>query len=134
MIRHRSSFFLSFFSIQPIYYQQPTTTAAAAAAANAQTPTTATLLATTSGTPTLSTLLPNPTSNQGTNVPSYYELTYAAASTIDPTSYIYTTATGQTFSYASLPPSATTNATALNDIYGNHAAIDRDHQRTTAGW
>lgn len=67
-------------------------------------------------------------------MPSYYELTYATASTIEPTSYIYTTASGQTFSYASLPPSAATNAATLNEIYGGHAAIDRDHQRTTAGW
>ncbi|CAF3512651.1 unnamed protein product [Adineta steineri] len=135
------------YGIQPIYYQQPPTT---------------TLLAT-AGTPqTLSTLIPNQTTaslngahssqNQSTGGPSYYELTYATApltsASIEQQSYIYATASGQTFSYAQLPTGATqqqTGPTNLNDVYANHAAkymiddhngaVDRDHhQRTAAGW
>jgi hypothetical protein len=139
-----SSFFR--FSIQPIYYQQPPTTT----------------LLTAAGTPqTLSTLIPNQTGaslngahtsqHQSNGGPSYYELTYATApltSSIEQPSYIYTTASGQTFSYAQLPNGAgqqQTGPTNLNDVYANHTAkymiddhsgsVDRDHhQRAAAGW
>ncbi len=75
-------------------------------------------------------------------------MTYATTPTIDQPSYIYATASGQTFSYTQLPTAATqqqTGPTNLNDVYANHTAkyiiddhsgsLDRDHhQRTTAGW
>jgi hypothetical protein len=133
------------FSIQPIYYQQQPTT---------------TLLATGATPQTLSTLIPNQTSaalngahssqNQSGGAPSYYELTYPLTSaSIDQASYIYATASGQTFSYAQLPAGTTqqqTGPTNLNDVYANHAAkymiddhsgpVDRGdhHQRAAAGW
>jgi hypothetical protein len=64
---------------------------------------------------------------------------------MDQSSYIYTTASGQTFSYAPTATQQQTGVTNLNDIYANHTAkyiiddhngsVDRDHhQRTTAGW
>lgn len=89
---------------------------------------------------------------QSTGAPSYYELTYATgpltSGSIEQPSYIYTTASGQTFSYAQLPAGTTQQSagpTNLNDVYANHAAkymiedhsgsVDRDHhQRTAAGW
>jgi hypothetical protein len=69
-------------------------------------------------------------------------------SSIEQPSYIYTTAPGQTFSYAQLPTGTSqqqTGPTNLNDVYVNHTAkymiddhngsVDRDHhQRTAAGW
>lgn len=136
-----------FISIQPIYYQQPPAT---------------TLLATAATPQTLSTLIPNQTATtlngahtsqtQSAGAPSYYELTYATApltsASIEQPSYIYTTASGQTFSYAQLPTGTTqpqAGPTNLNDVYANHAAkymiddhngsVDRDHhQRAAAGW
>ncbi len=70
------------------------------------------------------------------------------SASIEQPSYIYTTASGQTFSYAQLPAGTTqqqTGPTNLNDVYANHAAkymiddhsgsVDRDHhQRTATGW
>jgi len=134
------------YGIQPIYYQQQPTT----------------LLATTAAPQTLSTLIPNQTgttlngthTSQATSngVPSYYELTYATtpltSASIEQSSYIYTTASGQTFSYAPLPTAANQGQTApttLADVYGNHTgkymiddhtgSVDRDHhQRAPAGW
>jgi hypothetical protein len=135
-------FFFLLLSIQPIYYQQPSTT---------------TLLATATNPQTLNTLIPNQTTtstglhtsqNQSTGTPSYYELTYATTPTMDQPSYIYTTTSGQTFSYTQLPTvpnQQQTGQTNLTDIYGNHQAkyiiddhngsVDRDHhQHATAGW
>lgn len=141
-------FFFSFSSrIQPIYYQQPPAT---------------TLLAT-GGTPqTLSTLIQNQSAtalngahtsqNQSTGAPSYYELTYATgpltSASLEQPSYIYATASGQTFSYAQLPTGTTAQQTGpgnINDVYAGHTtkymiddhsgAVDRDHhQRAAAGW
>lgn len=140
-------FAVFFERIQPIYYQQPPTT---------------TLLAAATAPQTLSTLIPNQTATTltgghtsqtpATGVPSYYELTYATgpltSTSIEQPSYIYTTAAGQTFSYAQLPTGANPGQAAptnLNDVYGNHTAkymiddhaatVDREHhQRAAAGW
>jgi hypothetical protein len=120
-------------SLQPIYYQQSST----------------------NGTQNLNTILSSSTStslnaslqsnvNQPatlTNVPSYYELTYATTPTVETTSpYVYTTASGQTFSYASLPTGPTANGNPMNEIYCNHTTkyiideSDRHQRTTTAGW
>ena len=137
----------SFLSIQPIYYQQPST---------------GTLLAT-GGAPqqTLNSLLQNQSTAAATGANihgngnassaghSYYELTYATTPSIEQASYIYATAPGQTFSYASLPPTGAngqpTMSNNLADVYGSHTtkflmddhggSIDREHhQRATPGW
>lgn len=89
---------------------------------------------------------------QSTGAPSYYELTYATApltsASLEQPSYIYATASGQTFSYAQLPTGTTPQQTGpgnLTDVYGNHTtkymiddhsgSVDRDHhQRAAAGW
>ncbi|CAF4164802.1 unnamed protein product, partial [Adineta steineri] len=132
------------YGIQPIYYQQPSTAALLAAATNSQ---------------NLNTLIPNQTTtsalnggihstqNQSNGAQSYYELTYATTPTIEQPSYIYTTASGQTFSYTQIPTTASQSSAGpanLNDVYGNHTtkyiiddhngSVDRDHhQRATAG-
>ena len=87
--------------------------------------------------------------NQSSAGHSYYELTYATTPSIEQASYIYATAPGQTFSYASLPPTGPngqpTMSSNLADVYGNHTtkylmddhggSIDREHhQRATPGW
>ena len=129
-----SFFFFRFQRIQPIYYQEPSSTAT-------------TLLTRTTTPQTLNGLNPgiHLTPNPSTGAPSYYELAYAAASTIEQPSYIYATTPGQAFSYTQIPTGATSQATNLNDVYGNHtgkylidehsASVDRDHHsRATAGW
>lgn len=90
--------------------------------------------------------------NPSTGGPSYYELAYATtpltSASIEQPSYIYTTASGQTFSYAQLPTGVAQQQTVpanINDVYSNHTAkymiddhsgaVDRDHhQRAAAGW
>lgn len=139
--QYQSFFFFRFQRIQPIYYQEQSSTAP-------------TLLTRTTTPQTLNGLLSNPsalnpgihlTTNPSTGAPSYYELAYAAGSTIEQPSYIYATTPGQAFSYTQIPTGATSQGTNLNDVYGNHtgkyliddhsASVDRDHHsRATAGW
>lgn len=102
------------YGIQPLYYPQ-------------------------SATSTASTALLTQASTQTTSTPTYYELAYTTPTNLEQASYIYTTPSGQTYSYATL---ATQQQTFPTDIYSTkyilddpNALIERDsHQRSTAGW
>ncbi|CAF0750610.1 unnamed protein product [Adineta ricciae] len=136
------------YGIQPIYYQQPST---AALLATATTPQTLSTIISNQNTATSTTALTggmHTAPNQATGTPSYYELTYTTTPTIEPSSYIYATTSGQSFSYAQIPTPAaqsSTGPTNLNDVYGNHTgkyiiddhlgSVDHEHHsRAASGW